>query len=99
MMGHLPMLRYAVEKLGANPAHVNVYGMCTLMMACRFGNERCLRFLAFLLDVSQVNFQSGGLGISPMSDAAKCGTRIASPLLMPHRRTLDPRTFDPVPKP
>lgn len=92
MMGHLPMLCYAVEKLGANPAHVNVYSMCTLMMACRFGNERCLRFLASLLDDSQVIFQSGGLGISPMSDAAKCGTRLALAYAppphprLPHRR-------------
>ena len=78
MMGHLPMLRYAVEKLGANPAHVNTYGMCPLQMACRFGNERCLRFLATRLDSSQINYQSGGLGISPLSDAAKCAALHAS---------------------
>ena len=78
MMGHLPMLRYAVEKLGANPAHVNTYGMCPLQMACRFGNERCLRFLATRLDSSQINYQSGGLGISPLSDAAKCAALLAS---------------------
>ena len=82
MMGHLPMLRYAVEKLGANPAHVNTYGMCPLQMACRFGNERCLRFLATRLDSSQINYQSGGLGISPLSDAAKCAPIPAPPFLL-----------------
>ena len=76
-MGHLPMLRYCVETMGASPSHVNDKGVSILMATCRFGYSKALRWLCErnvqLGDRSPIDYRSASLGLSPMCDAAKNG--------------------------
>ena len=59
-MGHLPMLRYCVEKMGADPNYSNHYHMSMLLMTGRFGHDACLRYLCSKLTKEQVDHTSGG---------------------------------------
>lgn len=91
MMGHLPMLRYCVEKRGANPAFQNKFGMTPLMMACRFGHEQCVRYLAPRLARADINYVSAGLGYSPLGDAAKHGHASCVAAVLEFEADVDPR--------
>ncbi len=59
-MGHLPMLRYCVEKMGADPNYSNHYHMSMLLMTGRFGHDSCLRYLCSKLTKEQIDHTSGG---------------------------------------
>ena len=77
MMGHLPMLKYCVENLGVSPTFKNAFGMSMLMMCGRFGHARCMRYLCEHLVAhdqrEEIDYVSGGLGLSAIGDAAKGG--------------------------
>ncbi len=77
MMGHLPMLQYCVETLGVSPTFKNAFGMSMLMMCGRFGHARCMRYLCEHLVAhgqrDEIDYVSGGLGLSAIGDAAKGG--------------------------
>ena len=91
MMGHLPMLRYTCEILGADPAFKNAFGMSCLLMTARFGHERCLRYLCEVLPREEVDFVSPGLGLSAICDAAKCGHPKCIETLIEFGAFVDPR--------
>jgi hypothetical protein len=77
MMGHLPMLQYCVETLCVSPTFKNAFGMSMLMMCGRFGHAECMRYLCEHLAMheqhAEIDYVSGGLGLSAMGDAAKGG--------------------------
>jgi len=90
-MGHLPMLRYCVEKMGADPNYSNHYHMSMLLMTGRFGHDACLRYLCSKLTKEQIDHTSGGLGLSAIGDAAKCGHARCIRTLLSLGAAVDPR--------
>lgn len=90
-MGHLPMLRYCVEKLGADPNYSNHYHMSMLLMTGRFGHDSCLKYLCSKLSKEQIDHTSGGLGLSCIGDAAKCGHATCIKTLLDLGAAVDPR--------
>ena len=90
-MGHLPMLRYCIEKLGADPNYSNHYHMSMLLMTGRFGHDACLRYLCSKLTKEQIDHTSGGLGLSAIGDAAKCGHAQCIRTLLSLGAAVDPR--------
>jgi len=71
------MLQYCVERLGVSPTFKNAFGMSMLMMCGRFGHARCMRYLCEHLVAhgqrDEIDYVSGGLGLSAIGDAAKGG--------------------------
>ena len=90
-MGHLPMLRYCIEKMGAAPNYSNHYHMSMLLMTGRFGHDSCLRYLCSKLTKEQIDHTSGGLGLSAIGDAAKCGHAQCIRTLLSLGAAVDPR--------
>ena len=95
MMGHLPMLRYCIEREGADPTFKNAFGMSQLMMSGRFGHASCLRYLCERLvqtgHPQEIDYTSAGLGLSALGDAAKCGHAKCIQVLLHFRAAVDPR--------
>ena len=90
-MGHLPMLRYCVEKMGADANYSNHYHMSMLLMTGRFGHDSCLRYLCSKLTKEEIDLTSGGLGLSAIGDAAKCGHAKCIRTLLSLGAAVDPR--------
>ena len=68
--GNLPMLRYSVEVLGADPCFLNLFGMSCVIMASRFGHLSCLKYLCARVPPSHISYVSAGLGLSAIGDVS-----------------------------
>ena len=65
------------SSVGVSPTFKNAFGMSMLMMCGRFGHARCMRYLCEHLVAhgqrDEIDYVSGGLGLSAIGDAAKGG--------------------------
>jgi hypothetical protein len=68
--GNLPMLRYSIEVLGADPCFLNLFGMSCVIMASRFGHLGCLKYLSARVPRSHISYVSAGLGLSALGDVS-----------------------------
>ena len=95
MFGNVPLTRYLVETCGGDVTHVNRHGMTALKLAATFGQLPLVRYICEREGgAAHLDHISGGLGLTALGCAAKCGHPGTIKELLRHGAAKEPRRKD-----